>query len=84
MADKLVELGLKDLGYVYVNIDDCWLAHDRDPVTQKLVPDPERFPSGIKALSDYVSILPTHLSALDSSRSMSEKKCPDQQTLKVF
>ena len=55
MADKMVELGFKDLGYEYVNIDDCWLAEERDPVTGKLVPDPDRFPGGISGLADYVS-----------------------------
>jgi alpha-galactosidase len=29
-ADKIVELGLSDLGYTYVNIDDCWQASSRD------------------------------------------------------
>lgn len=29
-ADKIVELGLDKLGYKYVNIDDCWMAVDRD------------------------------------------------------
>ncbi|XP_067859858.1 alpha-N-acetylgalactosaminidase-like [Heptranchias perlo] len=53
MADKLVEDGWKDLGYQYINIDDCWSAMVRD-VNGKIQPDPERFPSGIKALADYV------------------------------
>ncbi|MEE6508178.1 hypothetical protein FKM82_019618 [Ascaphus truei] len=53
MADRLVEDGWKELGYVYVNMDDCWMARDRD--TQgKLVADPGRFPGGIKALADYI------------------------------
>lgn len=54
MAKHLVNDGWKDLGYVYVNIDDCWMAKERDAKGQ-LVPDPERFPNGIKALADYVS-----------------------------
>ncbi|GCC26060.1 hypothetical protein chiPu_0004474 [Chiloscyllium punctatum] len=53
MADKLVEDGWKDLGYQYVNIDDCWSAKMRDD-DGKIQPDPERFPNGIKALADYV------------------------------
>ncbi|KAJ8771102.1 hypothetical protein K2173_023427 [Erythroxylum novogranatense] len=52
-ADALVSTGLADLGYVYVNIDDCWSARVRD-LKGQLVPDPKTFPSGIKALSDYV------------------------------
>ncbi|XP_059150953.1 alpha-N-acetylgalactosaminidase-like [Physella acuta] len=54
MADRLAADGYRDAGYVYVNIDDCWAAKQRDPVTLRLVPDPDRFPSGIKALADYV------------------------------
>lgn len=53
MADRLVTDGWRELGYVYVNIDDCWMAKERDK-TGQLIPDPERFPSGIKALADYV------------------------------
>lgn len=54
MADRLVADGWRELGYVYVNIDDCWMAKERDK-TGHLIPDPERFPGGIKALADYVS-----------------------------
>ena len=51
-ADAMASNGMKDAGYTYVNIDDCWHgARDRDGFIQ---PDPERFPSGMKALADYV------------------------------
>ncbi|CAB4055900.1 Alpha-N-acetylgalactosaminidase,Alpha-galactosidase A [Lepeophtheirus salmonis] len=53
MADLLVSQGFKDVGYEYIIIDDCWLSRTRDK-DGKLQPDPERFPSGIKALADYV------------------------------
>ena len=46
--------GYKDAGYEYIIIDDCWMAKERDP-KGKLQADPERFPHGIKWLSDYVS-----------------------------
>ena len=36
---------------------DCWMSHQRDPTTNKLVADPKRFPHGIKHLADYVSAL---------------------------
>jgi len=55
MADRLVADGYRDAGYKYVNIDDCWPSKQRDPKTFQLIPDPKRFPSGIKALADYVS-----------------------------
>jgi alpha-galactosidase len=52
-ADAFVSSGMRDAGYVYVNIDDCWMAKERD-AQGNLQPDPVRFPNGIKALSDYV------------------------------
>ena len=52
-ADALVTTGLRDAGYRYVNLDDCWAAPRRD-AAGRLVPDPVRFPHGIAALADYV------------------------------
>ncbi len=52
MADALVSSGMKDAGYQYVVIDDCWQV-SRDGAGN-IVPDPKRFPSGMKALADYV------------------------------
>jgi alpha-galactosidase len=52
MADAMVTSGMKDAGYQYVVIDDCWQVK-RD-ATGNIIPDPERFPSGIKALADYI------------------------------
>ena len=51
-ADAMVELGYKDAGYEYVALDDCWQAPHR--VGGAVVADPDRFPSGIAALADYV------------------------------
>ncbi|HEX7302973.1 NPCBM/NEW2 domain-containing protein [Lentzea sp.] len=53
IADLFVAKGLKDAGYQYVNIDDCWALPDRDGGGD-LVPDPARFPNGIKHVADYV------------------------------
>ncbi|WBO67986.1 NPCBM/NEW2 domain-containing protein [Streptomyces camelliae] len=53
IADLFVAKGLKDAGYRYVNLDDCWALPNRD-ADGKLVPDPARFPNGIKAVADYV------------------------------
>ena len=53
MADRMVQDGFKDVGYQYVNIDDCWSEMERDS-QNKLVADKKRFPSGIKALADYM------------------------------
>jgi alpha-galactosidase len=52
-ADALVTTGLRETGYRYVNLDDCWAAPQRD-AAGRLVPDPVRFPHGIAALADYV------------------------------
>lgn len=41
MADRLAEDGWKELGYVYVNIDDCWSSKQRDD-QGRLQPDPKR------------------------------------------
>ena len=53
IADKFISLGLKDAGYRYVNIDDCWANWQRDK-DGHLQPNPKRFPSGIAALADYI------------------------------
>jgi alpha-galactosidase len=53
IADAFVSQGLRDAGYTYVNIDDCWALPNRD-ASGNLVPDPARFPNGIKAVADYV------------------------------
>ncbi|KAB7507379.1 putative alpha-galactosidase B [Armadillidium nasatum] len=53
MADILATEGYAQIGYDTVIMDDCWLSHERD-ADGKLQPDPDRFPSGIKALADYV------------------------------
>jgi alpha-galactosidase len=51
-ADAMVATGMKDAGYQYINIDDCW--HGQRDAQGFIQPDPTRFPSGIKALADYV------------------------------
>ena len=50
-AEKLVSSGLKQAGYEYVVIDDCWSLKERDNLG-RLVPDPEKFPHGMKYVSD--------------------------------
>lgn len=52
IADQMVATGLRDAGYVYLNLDDCWLG-TRDE-NGFITCDKQRFPSGIKALADYV------------------------------
>lgn len=52
-ADAMVNEGLLDAGYEYVVIDDIWALKERDE-NGRLVPDPEKFPHGMKYLSDYI------------------------------
>lgn len=52
VADVMVSSGMKDAGYEYVVIDDCWQI-GRDSLGN-IIADPKKFPSGIKALADYI------------------------------
>jgi len=52
MADAMVSSGMKEAGYMYINIDDCW--HGQRDSLGFIHPDPQRFPSGMKTLADYV------------------------------
>jgi alpha-galactosidase len=55
MADAVVKSGMKDAGFQYVNIDDCWqVARDG---SGNIVADPQRFPHGMKAVGDYIHSL---------------------------
>jgi alpha-galactosidase len=51
-ADAMVSSGMKDAGYRYIVIDDCW--HGKRDSLGFIRPHPEHFPSGMKALSDYI------------------------------
>ena len=51
-ADAMVASGMRDAGYQYVVIDDCW--HGPRDANGFITADPQKFPSGIKALADYV------------------------------
>ena len=52
MADAMIATGMKDAGYEYLVIDDCWqVGRDEEGNIQV---DPKRFPNGMKALADYV------------------------------
>src|ERR1700691_634743 len=51
-ADAMVSSGMRDAGYQYVVIDDCWQV-DRD-AQGNIIPDAKRFPAGIKAVAEYV------------------------------
>jgi alpha-galactosidase len=52
-ADSMIANGMRDAGYVYVNLDDSWSEKERD-ASGNLVPDHLRFPKGMNALADYL------------------------------
>ena len=52
-ADAMVANGMRDAGYRYLVIDDCWSLKERD-ADGNLVADPAKFPGGMKALGDYL------------------------------
>lgn len=53
MADVMVSSGMKDAGYQYINLDIGWQALTRD-ANGDLQCDADKFPSGMKALADYI------------------------------
>src|ERR1700709_977921 len=54
VANAIVSTGLKDVGYHYVNIDDCCSVQQPHNTTNQLIPDPVKFPNGIKGVADTV------------------------------
>jgi hypothetical protein len=52
IADAMVSSGMRDAGYGYIIIDDCWMSPRREK--GHLMPDPTTFPYGIKPLADYI------------------------------
>ncbi|KAL2822396.1 glycoside hydrolase superfamily [Aspergillus granulosus] len=67
-AGNIVALGLKDAGYEYINIDDCWsVKSGRDNVTNELIPDPMNFPRGIMGVADDVHALGLKLGIYSSA-----------------
>lgn len=53
IADTMEKNGMKDAGYEYIVLDDCWMTHERDK-QGNLVADPKKFPNGMKHLAEYV------------------------------
>jgi len=53
IADAMVSTGMRDAGYTYLVLDDAWMASERDR-DGRLVADPEKFPSGMKWIGDYI------------------------------
>jgi alpha-galactosidase len=52
-AEAMIKNGMRDAGYTYIVVDDCWEAKERD-ANGNIQPDPVKFPSGMKALGDWL------------------------------
>lgn len=75
IADAMDKSGLKAAGYQFVNIDDCWQSSSRDE-NGRLQSDKITFPSGIKALSEYVNSLGLKLGIYSSNGTLTCEDYP--------
>jgi len=53
VVESFIKDGLKDAGYNYIVLDDGWMSKERDS-QGNLIPDPKKFPNGLKTLSDFI------------------------------
>jgi alpha-galactosidase len=53
IAEAMVSSGMREAGYTYLVLDDAWMAKKRDK-DGRLVADPKKFPSGMKAIGEYI------------------------------
>jgi alpha-galactosidase len=53
ITDAFITEGYREAGYEYIVIDDCWSLKERGK-NGELMPDPNKFPGGMKALADYI------------------------------
>jgi len=60
VANALVDEGMYDLGYTFINLDDCWSDTERDS-EGRLQPNPKQFPNGMKYVADTLHSLGLHL-----------------------
>ena len=82
IADLMVSTGMRDAGYVYLNIDDCWQVARAEDGT--ILVDKKNFPSGIKALADYIHSKGLKAgiysdAGVSSCHSISDPTCPGVQ-----
>lgn len=78
MAEAMRQKGLVDAGYVYLNIDDCWEAKERNEHGE-LEPDYVTFPDGMRALSDKVRGVGMKLGLYSSNGSYTCQEYPGTQ-----
>lgn len=53
-AEAIVDLGLRDLGYEYVILDDCWSAGRNTSGNGSIIADLTKFPNGMAAVAEGV------------------------------
>ncbi|NLX79361.1 MAG: alpha-galactosidase [Clostridiales bacterium] len=75
IAEAMAKSGLKDAGYTYVNIDDCWQSSSRDK-NGRLQADLATFPSGIKNLAERVNALGLKLGIYSSNGTLTCEDLP--------
>lgn len=56
-ANAMVNLGFKNAGYQYVILDDCWAQRQRDPTTNRILPDFNKFPDGMNGVANKIHAL---------------------------
>ena len=66
-AKALISTGLADLGFKYVNIDAGSMHQQRDPKTGAIIPDPIKFPRGMRYISDQLHAMGLSLGQWGSS-----------------
>lgn len=87
-ANALLSTGLAELGYRYVNIDDCWMEKHRD-AAGNLVADPKLFPHGMRWLGDYIHSKGLKFGIYEDAGYMTCQKAPGmyghiEQDVKTF
>ncbi|MCL2023364.1 MAG: alpha-galactosidase [Oscillospiraceae bacterium] len=75
MAAAMKKTGLVDAGYVYLNIDDCWMSSSRDE-NGRLQADFATFPNGITALREKVNALGMKLGIYTSNGTLTCEDMP--------
>ena len=75
VAKAMVDSGLAEAGYRYVNIDDCWQANVRDEVG-RWIPDYQRFPDGIDGLIKRINALGLKVGMYSSNGSLTCEDLP--------
>lgn len=85
-GELMVSLGLRDLGYEYVNIDDCWSDKEkkRDEETKRIVVDSLKFPRGISYVADEIHKLGLKVGIYSDAGEKSALPCLSSRAMGLF